>query len=183
MGINGLDADAWLMERGVIGELPEPGTLTFCLGMEPPAWLPWRLPRHLVALRRALGGSPLPPVSAPPLPVYLLLCDTLACQKRKCTQDVKVYDVACRLLDDGIQGVREEISKLRKQLSLLGQQEALDAKLKAFSEESSLQLKKGLKDETTSLNEQLIKISQENQALQGQLAEALQLLRLTSLSC
>ncbi|MCX5938650.1 MAG: lysine decarboxylase, partial [Cyanobium sp. LacPavin_0920_WC12_MAG_62_9] len=48
MGINGLDADGWLMERGVIGELPEPGTLTFCLGMEPPAWLPWRLPRHLL---------------------------------------------------------------------------------------------------------------------------------------
>ena len=69
MGINGLDADAWLMERGVIGELPEPGTLTFCLGIEPPAWLPWRLPRHLVALRRALGGPPLPPFSAPPLPL------------------------------------------------------------------------------------------------------------------
>jgi hypothetical protein len=98
---------------------------------------------------------------------------------------VKVYDVACRLLDDGIQGVREEISKLRKQLSLLGQQEtkALDAKLKAFSEERSLELKKELKEETKSLNEQLMKISQENQALQGQLAEALQLLRLTSLSC
>ncbi len=98
---------------------------------------------------------------------------------------MKVYDVACRLLDDGIQGVREEISKLRKQLSLLGQQEtkALDAKLKAFSEERSLELKKELKEETKSLNEQLMKISQENQALQGQLAEALQLLRLTSLSC
>ena len=98
---------------------------------------------------------------------------------------MKVYDVACRLLDDGIQGVREEISKLRKQLSLLGQQEtkALDAKLKAFSEERSLDLKKELKEETKSLNEQLIKISQENQALQGQLAEALQLLRLKSLSC
>ena len=98
---------------------------------------------------------------------------------------MKVYDVACRLLDDGIQGVREEISKLRKQLSLLGQQEtkALDAKLKTFSEERSLELKKELKEETKSLNEQLMKISQENQALQGQLAEALQLLRLTSLSC
>ena len=69
MGINGLDADGWLMERGVIGELPEPGTLTFCLGMQPPAWLAWRLPRQLVALRRALGGAPLPPFSAPPLPL------------------------------------------------------------------------------------------------------------------
>jgi len=69
MGINGLDADGWLMERGVVGELPEPGTLTFCLGMEPPPWLEWRLPRQLVALRRALGGAPLPPFSAPPLPL------------------------------------------------------------------------------------------------------------------
>ena len=69
MGINGLDADGWLMERGVIGELPEPGTLTFCLGMQPPAWLAWRLPRQLVALRCALGGAPLPPFSAPPLPL------------------------------------------------------------------------------------------------------------------
>jgi len=69
MGINGLDADGWLMERGVIGELPEPGTLTFCLGMQPPTWLEWRLPRQLVALRRALGGVPLPPFSAPPLPL------------------------------------------------------------------------------------------------------------------
>lgn len=69
MGINGLVADGWLMERGVIGELPEPGTLTFCLGMQPPAWLEWRLPRQLVALRRALGGAPLPRFSAPPLPL------------------------------------------------------------------------------------------------------------------
>jgi lysine decarboxylase len=69
MGINGLDADAWLMGKGVLAELPEPGTLTFCLGMEPPAWLEWRLPRQLVALRRCLGGQPLPPFSAPPLPL------------------------------------------------------------------------------------------------------------------
>ena len=69
MGIHGLDADGWLMERGVIGELPEPGTLTFCLGTQPPAWLEWRLPRQLMALRRALGGAPLPAFSAPPLPL------------------------------------------------------------------------------------------------------------------
>ena len=37
--------------------------------MQPPAWLEWRLPRHLLALRRALGGTPLPPFSAPPLPL------------------------------------------------------------------------------------------------------------------
>ncbi len=68
-GINGLDADAWLMERKVIAELPEPGVLTFCLGLAPPPGLVWRLPGQLQRLRRALGGDPLPPFRAPPLPL------------------------------------------------------------------------------------------------------------------
>ena len=69
LGINGLDADAWLLERGVIAELPEPGVLTFCLGLGPPVGVVWRLPRQLQRLRRALGGHPLPPFSPPPLPL------------------------------------------------------------------------------------------------------------------
>ena len=69
MGINGLEADEWLLQRGVIAELPEPGALTFCLGMAPPPGLLWRLPHQLLRLRRALGGPPLPPFSAPPLPL------------------------------------------------------------------------------------------------------------------
>jgi len=68
MGINGLEADSWLMQRGVIAELPEPGTLTFCLGMRPQRQLLWRLPRELRALGSALGGAPLGRFSAPPLP-------------------------------------------------------------------------------------------------------------------
>ena len=36
LGINGLEADAWLLARGVTAELPEPGALTFCLGLDPP---------------------------------------------------------------------------------------------------------------------------------------------------
>jgi lysine decarboxylase len=69
LGINGLDADAWLLERGVIAELPEPGVLTFCLGLGPPIGVVWRLPRQLQRLRRELGGDPLPPFSPPPLPL------------------------------------------------------------------------------------------------------------------
>jgi lysine decarboxylase len=69
LGINGLEADAWLLERGVIAELPEPGVLTFCLGLGPPPGVVWRLPRQLQRLRRALGGDPLPPFSPPPLPL------------------------------------------------------------------------------------------------------------------
>ncbi|MCP9817734.1 lysine decarboxylase [Synechococcus sp. GreenBA-s] len=69
LGINGLAADAWLLERGVIAELPEPGCLTFCLGLNPPPGLERRLPGALLALRRALGGAPLPPFTPPPLPL------------------------------------------------------------------------------------------------------------------
>ncbi|MFN7227437.1 MAG: lysine decarboxylase [Synechococcaceae cyanobacterium] len=69
LGITGPQADAWLLPQGVIAELPEPGALTFCLGLQPPAGLERRLPRQLAALRRALGGPPLPPFAAPPLPL------------------------------------------------------------------------------------------------------------------
>ncbi|MFZ0409782.1 MAG: aminotransferase class I/II-fold pyridoxal phosphate-dependent enzyme [Cyanobium sp.] len=69
LGLTGLAADAWLMARGVIAELPEPGTLTFCLGLDPPRALERRLPRQLLALRQALGGPALPPFSPPPLPL------------------------------------------------------------------------------------------------------------------
>ncbi|MBM5806424.1 MAG: aminotransferase class I/II-fold pyridoxal phosphate-dependent enzyme [Cyanobacteria bacterium M_surface_10_m2_179] len=68
LGINGLEADRWLMARGVIAELPEPGCLTFCLGLAPPRRLGWLLPRRLQQLRNALGGPALPAFSAPPLP-------------------------------------------------------------------------------------------------------------------
>ncbi|MFM7733530.1 MAG: aminotransferase class I/II-fold pyridoxal phosphate-dependent enzyme, partial [Cyanobium sp.] len=66
LGINGLEADTWLLERGVIAELPEPGALTFCLGLNPPRGVERRLPRQLEALRRALCGPPLAPFTPPP---------------------------------------------------------------------------------------------------------------------
>jgi lysine decarboxylase len=69
LGINGLEADTWLLQRGVIAELPEPGALTFCLGLNPPRGVVRRLPRQLQELRRALGGPPLPPFTPPPLPL------------------------------------------------------------------------------------------------------------------
>ena len=68
LGVNGLQADAWLLPRGVIAELPEPGCLTFCLGLRPPRGLERRLPQRLVQLRAALGGAPLAPFTPPPLP-------------------------------------------------------------------------------------------------------------------
>ncbi|MFM8525079.1 MAG: lysine decarboxylase [Cyanobacteriota bacterium] len=79
LGIPGLEADAWLMERGVIAELPEPGALTFCLGLAPPPRLVGRLTRILIAMRRDLAGPPLrlfrrpslPLVAAPDLPLAI----------------------------------------------------------------------------------------------------------------
>ncbi len=74
LGIGGAAADAWLMQRGVIAELPEPGALTFCLGLAPPRGVERCLPRVLAALRRARGPGtpgwqPLPPFTPPPLPL------------------------------------------------------------------------------------------------------------------
>lgn len=69
LGFSGLQADAWLFERGVIAELPEPGCLTFCLGLAPPRRLERLLPRRLLQLCAALAGEPLPPFQAPPLPL------------------------------------------------------------------------------------------------------------------
>ncbi|MFM7312184.1 MAG: lysine decarboxylase, partial [Cyanobium sp.] len=69
LGCSGLEADAWLLPRGVVAELPEPGCLTFCLGLVPPPRLETLLPQRLLELRRALGAAPLPPFSEPPLPL------------------------------------------------------------------------------------------------------------------
>jgi lysine decarboxylase len=69
LGIRGTEADGWLLERGVVAELPEPGALTLCLGLAPPAALLRRLPACLLDLRRELGGPPLPPFAPPPLPL------------------------------------------------------------------------------------------------------------------
>jgi lysine decarboxylase len=73
LGFSGLEADDWLLERGVIAELPEPGALTFCLGLVPPRRLERRLPRQLQALRRALGDTPLRAFTPPPLPLLARL--------------------------------------------------------------------------------------------------------------
>jgi lysine decarboxylase len=69
LGIHGSEVDGWLLERGVVAELAEPGALTFCLGLQPPRSLERRLPRCLEALRRQWGGPPLPPFAKPPLPL------------------------------------------------------------------------------------------------------------------
>ncbi len=68
LGLSGPAADTWLQQQGVTAELPEPGCLTFCLGIIPPRGVGRRLPIQLRRLRDALGGEPLPPFRRPPLP-------------------------------------------------------------------------------------------------------------------
>ena len=68
-GINGLEVDAWLLERGLIAELPEPGCLTFCLGLALHRGLAGRMMRHWQQLDRLFAAvAPMPPFSPPPLP-------------------------------------------------------------------------------------------------------------------
>ena len=97
LGINGLEADHWLLQRGVIAELPEPGALTFCLGMRPPRDLAWRLPRMLLKLRHALGGDPWSPFSRPPLPALAEPETPLGQAWRAATEPLPLAAVAGRI--------------------------------------------------------------------------------------
>ncbi len=73
LGLSGFEADDRLQRRGVIAELPGAATLTFCLGMAPPARLAGRLIEALERLRQEVraraAGDPLPPLTAPPVPL------------------------------------------------------------------------------------------------------------------
>ena len=69
-GISGLDADAWFLPRGLVGELPEPATLTFCLGLARHRGLERQIRRHWAnLLQSGPRRDPLPPFEAPPLPL------------------------------------------------------------------------------------------------------------------
>ncbi len=69
-GITGLDADEWFLSRGLVGELPEPATLTFCLGLAQHRGLGRRIQHKWEELRRTYPDrDPLPPFEAPPLPL------------------------------------------------------------------------------------------------------------------
>ena len=102
LGISGLAADAWLMERGVVAELPEPGALTFCLGSNPPRCLERLLPRQLLALRRALGGSPLPPFTPPPLPLLAAPEMELGLAWRAPSSPVRLAEAAGRIAAESL---------------------------------------------------------------------------------
>ena len=55
VGISGLSADQWFMNRGLVAELPEPGCLTFCLGLVPERGLKRSMVHQWRAIRQELG--------------------------------------------------------------------------------------------------------------------------------
>ena len=77
-GISGLDADTWLMERGLVAELPEPGCLTFCLGLTPRRGLSGLMRRRWQGLTKALGQPTSMAAFAPP-PIPLLSFPEMDC--------------------------------------------------------------------------------------------------------
>ena len=69
-GITGLDADDWFLPRGLVGELPEPASLTFCLGLARHRGLGRQMRHHWQNLLRSFPDrAPLPTFEAPPLPL------------------------------------------------------------------------------------------------------------------
>ena len=70
VGISGLDADAWWIPRGLVAELPEPATVTFCLGLARHRGLDNQLRKAWSALRSAHPNrNAQPPFEPAPLPL------------------------------------------------------------------------------------------------------------------
>ncbi len=69
-GISGLAADQWFINRGLIAELPEPGTITFCLGFSNHRGLAMSIKRKWDELIRSnLPRNTFPPFLKPPFPL------------------------------------------------------------------------------------------------------------------
>ena len=74
VGISGPEADAWLLPRGLVAELPEPATLTFCLGLAKRRGLTSLITRHWRQLLKAHPDrQPQAAFSRPPLPLVSTL--------------------------------------------------------------------------------------------------------------
>ena len=69
-GISGVEADDWLLPRGLVAELPEPATLTFCLGLARHRGLGAALRNRWRQLIQAHPGrAPQSDFEPPPLPL------------------------------------------------------------------------------------------------------------------
>lgn len=73
-GISGPEADAWLLPRGLVAEVPEPATLTFCLGLAKRRGLASLLTRRWKQLLKAHPDRQAQTAfSRPPLPLVATL--------------------------------------------------------------------------------------------------------------
>ena len=82
-----------------------------------------------------------------------------------------------------MQLMRQEVSKLRQHFVELGKDDTLatEEKVKAIVEDSRVQFKNMIKDESKSFKEDIATLTSETRALQGQVAEIMQFLRASSL--
>ena len=92
-GISGLEADAWLLRRGLAGELPEPATLTFCLGLGQRRGLERTFHRAWEGLLKAYPNrTPMTDFEAPPLPMVAMPHCSLSQAWRSASQERKLED-------------------------------------------------------------------------------------------
>ncbi len=97
-GINGLDADSWLIKRGLVAELPEPGSLTFCLGLARQRGLARVMLRRWGQLVEKLGtGAPLPEFVPPPLPKLAVPFQSCGISWRVSSQRLPLVDAVGRI--------------------------------------------------------------------------------------
>ena len=102
-GISGLDADDWLLPRGLVAELPEPATLTFCLGLADQRGLRRPLRRAWQRLLKAHPNRPpQPPLAPPPLPLVtqpkVALATAWRAPRRLCALEQAENTIAAELL-------------------------------------------------------------------------------------
>jgi len=101
LGISGLEADSWLITRGLVAELPEPGCLTFCLGFGPHRGL-------IKALKRAWDGlisahpnrEPFKPFVAPPIPKVMAPSMSCGCAWRAKSKNILLKDAVGHISAD-----------------------------------------------------------------------------------
>ena len=102
-GISGLDADDWLLPRGLVAELPEPATLTFCLGLADQRGLRRTLRRAWQQLLNAHPDrAPQPHLLSPPLPLVaqpeVPLAEAWRAPRRLCALEQAEGTIAADLL-------------------------------------------------------------------------------------
>lgn len=92
-GISGLEADSWLIKNGIVAELPEPGCITFCLGLTPHRGLANLLKRRwqeLMKIKKKNNHSPI--FSKPPLPKVAIPTISLGSAWRSSYKTVPLID-------------------------------------------------------------------------------------------